>query len=59
MLLHAPTKVEVGSRILETLNAKISIRLANLEGNILYEGTGENSGLEIVGDLDQLLEMVL
>jgi len=58
-LLHAPTKVEMGRRILETLNAKISIRLANLEGNILYEGTGENSGLEIVGDLDQLLEMVL
>ncbi|MDY6846756.1 MAG: hypothetical protein SVP52_06435 [Chloroflexota bacterium] len=41
------------------MNAKISIRLVNLEGNILYEVTGENSGLEIVGDLDQLLEMVL
>jgi len=58
-LLHAPTKVEMGRRILETLNAKIAIRLMNLEGNVLYEGIGENSGLEIVGDMNQLLALVL
>jgi hypothetical protein len=58
-LLHAPTKLEMGRRIMETLNAKIFLRLANLAGDILYEGIGENSGLEIVGKLDTLLKLVL
>lgn len=57
-LLQAPTKVEMGRRIMETLNAKISIRLENRDGEILYEGTGENAGLETVGDLDRLIEMI-
>lgn len=57
-LLQAPTKVEMGRRIMETLNAKISIRLETREGDLLYQGTGENAGLETVGDLDRLIEMI-
>ena len=57
-LLQAPTKVEMGRRIMETLNAKIAIRLETQDGEILYEGTGENAGLETVGDLNQLIEMI-
>ena len=57
-LLQAPTKVEMGRRIMETLNAKISVRLETIGGEVLYEGTGENAGLETVGDLDRLIEMI-
>lgn len=57
-LLQAPTKVEMGRRIMETLNAKISIRLETREGDLLYQGTGENAGLETVGDLDRLIKMI-
>jgi hypothetical protein len=57
-LLQAPTKVEMGRRIMETLNAEISIRLEAREGELLYQGTGENAGLETVGDLDRLIEMI-
>ena len=57
-LLQAPTKVEMGRRIMETLNAKIAIRLETQDGEILYEGTGENAGLETVGDLNKLIEMI-
>jgi len=58
-LLHAPTKLEMGRRILETLDAEIFIRLMNLKGDVFYQGTGKNGGLEVVGDMGQLLEMVL
>jgi hypothetical protein len=58
-LLHAPTKLEMGRRILETLDAEIFIRLANQKGNLLYQGTGKNGGLEVVGDMDQLLALIL
>lgn len=58
-LLHAPTKIEMGRRILETLDAEIFIRLKNMKGNMLYQGTGKNGGLEVVGDMDQLLTLVL
>ncbi|MDF1519826.1 MAG: tocopherol cyclase family protein [Brevefilum sp.] len=58
-VLHAPTKVEMGRRILETLDAEIFIRLTNVKGDVLYQGTGKNGGLEVVGDMDQLLTLVM
>ena len=57
-LLQAPTMVEMNRRILETLNAKIQVRLEKIGGPVLYEGMGVNAGLETVGDLDLLMKMV-
>jgi len=57
-LLQAPTKITMGRRIMETLNAKIMIKLEKLTGAVIYEGTGVNAGLETVGDLDQLVKMI-
>lgn len=57
-LLQAPTKITMGRRIMETLNAKISIKLKKLAGEVIYEGTGGNAGLETVGDMDQLIDMI-
>jgi len=40
---------------METLSASIDVRLETLQGDLLFEGTGENAGLEVVGDLQRLL----
>jgi hypothetical protein len=54
-LLHAPTTVEMDRRIIETLNAQFEVRLEDLEGQVIFEGTGQHAGLETVGDLDELI----
>ena len=56
-LLQAPTTVEMGRRIAETLNAKVEVGLYALERRghrPLFQGTGRHAGLEAVGDLAQL-----
>lgn len=58
-LLMAPTPQGMGRRIAETLNAVIDVRLVDLKsGEVEFEGTGEAAGLEAVGDLERLQEMV-
>ncbi len=57
-LLQAPTKVEMNRRIMETLDARITVRLDTLMGKSLFEGTGVNAGLETVGDLYLLIKSI-
>lgn len=57
-LLQAPTEIAMDRRILETLNAKIKVQFEALSGGVLFEGVGQHGGLETVGDLDRLVEMV-
>jgi tocopherol cyclase len=57
-LLQAPTEIAMDRRILETLDAKYEAALETLDGQLIYQGTGKYGGLEIVGNLDQLLQMV-
>lgn len=58
-LIQAPTTVDMGRRITETLDARVEVRL--YEGREsrrpLFEGTGRHGGLEASGDLDRLLAM--
>jgi tocopherol cyclase len=59
-LLHAPTPVDMGRRIVETLNATVEVGLYALGGgraHALFEGTGRHAGLEAVGDLERLRAM--
>jgi hypothetical protein len=59
-LLHAPTPVDMGRRIVETLNATVEVGLYALEGgraHALFQGTGRHAGLEAVGDLERLRPM--
>lgn len=53
--LRGPTRQDMGQRVLETLNAKVQLRLESLQGKLLYEGTGTHTGLEVMGDLPRLL----
>lgn len=55
-LLRGPTRQDMGQRVMETLNATVQVRLETLRGQVLFEGLGEHTGLEIVGDLPRLLK---
>jgi tocopherol cyclase len=54
-LLRGPTRLDMGKRVTETLNASIQVQLKTLQGRLLFEGTGEHAGLEVIGDLPRLL----
>ncbi len=54
-LLLGPTPEDMGTRVMETLSASIDVRLETLQGDLIFEGTGEHAGLEVVGDLERLL----
>jgi len=54
-LLRGPTHLDMGKRVMETLNASIHVKLETLKGDVLFEGIGENAGLEVIGDLQRLL----
>jgi hypothetical protein len=54
-LLLGPTRLEMGKRVAETLNAEVDVRLLNKRGGVVFEGRGRHAGLEVHGDLDRLL----
>jgi len=55
-LLQGPTRLDMGQRVLETLNATVQVRLETLTGELLFEGVGAHSGLEVMGDLPRVLQ---
>ena len=56
-LLLGPTRVEMGKRVAETLNASVQVRLARRAGGELFQGTGRFAGLEVHGALERLLAL--
>jgi hypothetical protein len=46
-LILGPTKLEMGKRVLETLNARIEARLTHKSGELIFEGIGRHAGLEV------------
>ncbi len=57
-LLAGPTKLDMGKRVAETLNAAVDVRLSTHAGAELFHGRGRHAGLEVHGDLERLLQMV-
>jgi hypothetical protein len=57
-LLHAPTSVAMDRRIVETLDARLEVQFEDLDGRVIFRGTGQHAGLETVGDLDRLIKLV-
>lgn len=53
-VLLAPVQGAMDRRIAESIDARLSVRLEGPRGEVLFEGTGENGGLEVVGDVDSL-----
>jgi tocopherol cyclase len=57
-LLHAPSRLDMGARAPETLNASVKVRLSRNEPSgyaTVFEGAGRYAGLEVAGQLEQLL----
>jgi len=54
-LLRGPTRLDMGKRVMETLNATIQVRLETLQGVTLFDGPGTHAGLEVMGNLPKLL----
>ncbi len=54
-LLRGPTRLDMGQRVLETLNATVHVRLETLQGQVLFDEVGAHTGLEVMGDLPRLL----
>jgi len=54
-LLRGPTRLDIGQRALETLNATVQVRFESLQGKVLFDATGAHTGLEVMGDLPRLL----
>ena len=52
--LKAPMLGKMDRMIHESIDAEIDIKIISLYGEILFEGTGKNAGLEMVGNLDML-----
>lgn len=46
-LLLGPTRLEMGKRVAETLNAAIEVRLSTRQGETLFHGQGRHAGLEV------------
>lgn len=55
-LLLAPIRTEMHKRVDETMRATVHVRLTALNGRVLFDEHGRNTGLEVHGDLDTLLK---
>lgn len=54
-LLHAPIRTRMHERVEETLDATIHIRVTSPAGRVVVDTTATSAGLEVHGDLAQLL----
>jgi tocopherol cyclase len=56
-LLHSPERVAMLQRVLESLTARVDVRLVAMtspQETLLFEGTGRHAGLEIVGAIAEI-----
>ena len=54
-LLHAPIRTEMHKRVEETLNAVLRVKLIAPDGVVVMDDVGQVAGLEVHGDIGQLL----
>lgn len=54
-LIHGPTRKEMIQRVEETMTAEVMVTLSTREGDVIYQGSGQNAALEVFGDLPTLL----
>jgi len=55
-LLHAPYRVDMLQRVTESLTASFAVKLSDQTGDVIFEGTGRHAGLEINGEIQQILD---
>ncbi len=55
--LKGPTRKEMNMRVAESLDAIIHLKLSRKNGTIIFNETGYNCGLEIAGNINELINM--
>lgn len=55
-LLHAPYRTDMLQRVTESLTANIAVKLIDQAGKVIFEGGGRHAGLEINGEIQQILD---
>ena len=56
-LLHAPYRTDMLQRVTESLTATVAVRLIELSSErVILAGTGRHAGLEINGEIKQILD---
>ncbi|MBI5567518.1 MAG: hypothetical protein HY870_21640 [Chloroflexi bacterium] len=55
-LLHAPYRTDMLQRVTESLTATIAVKLIDQSGNVIFEGVGRHAGLEINGEIQQIVD---
>ncbi len=56
-LLQAPSVDGMDRQILETIGSTVEMHFKTRDGKTIFQGVGENGGLEVEGDLERLMEM--
>jgi tocopherol cyclase len=59
-LLHSPERVAMQQRVLESLTARLDVRLLAVTGGqeqVVFAGTGRHAGLEIVGPIHEIQKL--
>ena len=59
-LLHSPERAVMLQRVLESLTARLDVRLLAVTGGqagVIFEGTGRHAGLEIVGPIHEIQKL--
>ncbi len=60
-LLHSPERSAMVQRVMESLTARLDVRLIALEAGrerVIFEGVGRHAGLEIVGPISEIQKLV-
>ncbi|HZY41040.1 MAG TPA: tocopherol cyclase family protein, partial [Anaerolineae bacterium] len=56
-LLHAPYRTDMLQRVTESLTATAAVKLIDRsDGSLIFEGTGRHAGLEINGEIQQIMD---
>jgi tocopherol cyclase len=53
-LILGPTRVDMGKRVNETLQATVDFHLESNDGAEIFNGRGRHAGLEVQGELEKL-----
>ena len=56
-LLHAPYRTDMLQRVTESLTATVAVKLIDRASeSVIFEGSGRHAGLEINGEIRQILD---
>jgi len=54
-MLMAPYAGQMLERVAETMTSEVDVRFSEIDGGVLYEGTGNSACLEAAGELDRIV----